>query len=259
MAGLGRRTFAPGEVLTASNVMNYLQDQAVMNFADDGARGSALGSAVSEGMVSYLADTDNVEVYRAIGTAAPGWSPLAYVGDTSSVGLIPVRPSSVVIATGSGSANDLGVVSFTGASSVSLNDVFTSGYTNYKIIFNAVPSSTGTINLRFRNAGTDNTSTNYTYSYFVHTNGSVGAGAGASGQNIGLLGGANTNGLHYDMTVYEPLSTQTFTSITHNGLHSATGDLGFITYTVKANTFDGFSLIYSGTFSGNVQVFGYNG
>jgi len=63
MAGLGRRTFAPGEVLTASNVMNYLQDQAVMNFADDGARGSAIGTAVSEGMVSYLADSDVIEVY----------------------------------------------------------------------------------------------------------------------------------------------------------------------------------------------------
>jgi hypothetical protein len=43
--------------------MNYLQDQAVMNFADDGARGSAIGTAVSEGMVSYLADSDAIEVF----------------------------------------------------------------------------------------------------------------------------------------------------------------------------------------------------
>jgi len=64
MPGLGRRTFAPGEVLTATNVMGYLQDQAVMNFSDDGARGSAIGTAVSEGMVSYLADSDIVEVYN---------------------------------------------------------------------------------------------------------------------------------------------------------------------------------------------------
>jgi hypothetical protein len=64
MAGLGRRTFAPGEVLTASNVMNYLQDQAVMNFAGTAARGSAIGTAVSEGMVSYLSDSDLVEIYN---------------------------------------------------------------------------------------------------------------------------------------------------------------------------------------------------
>ena len=61
--GLGRRTFAPGEVLTASNVMNYLQDQAVMSFAGTAARGSAIGTAVAEGMVSYLQDTNAVEVY----------------------------------------------------------------------------------------------------------------------------------------------------------------------------------------------------
>ena len=60
--GLGRRTFAPGEVLTASNVMNYLMDQSVMNFADSTARGSALGTAASEGMVSYLNDTSFLQV-----------------------------------------------------------------------------------------------------------------------------------------------------------------------------------------------------
>ncbi len=63
MAGLGRRTFAAGEVLTASNVMAYLQDQTVMNFAGTAARGSAIGTAVAEGMVSYLADSNTVEVY----------------------------------------------------------------------------------------------------------------------------------------------------------------------------------------------------
>lgn len=63
MAGLGRRTFAAGEVLTASNVMGYLQDQAVMNFAGTASRGSAIASP-SEGMVSYLADTNLIEVYN---------------------------------------------------------------------------------------------------------------------------------------------------------------------------------------------------
>jgi hypothetical protein len=43
--------------------MNYLQDQAVMNFAGTAARGSAIGTAVSEGMVSYLADSNSIEVY----------------------------------------------------------------------------------------------------------------------------------------------------------------------------------------------------
>lgn len=76
MPGLGRRTFAPGEVLTATNVMGYLQDQAVMNFAGTAARGSAIGSAVSQGMVSYLDDTNSIEVYKTVGTAVAGWEPV---------------------------------------------------------------------------------------------------------------------------------------------------------------------------------------
>jgi hypothetical protein len=67
MPGLGRRTFAPGEVLTATNVMGYLQDQAVMNFAGTAARGSAIGTAVSEGMVSYLADSNAIQAYDGSG------------------------------------------------------------------------------------------------------------------------------------------------------------------------------------------------
>jgi hypothetical protein len=73
MPGLGRRTFAPGEVLTATNVMGYLQDQAIMNFAGTAARGSAIGTAVSQGMVSFINDTGVFETYyNSFGTANPG-------------------------------------------------------------------------------------------------------------------------------------------------------------------------------------------
>ncbi len=57
MAGLGRKVFTAGEVLTAANVQDYLQDQAVMVFAGSAARGSAIGTA-TEGMVSYLTDNN---------------------------------------------------------------------------------------------------------------------------------------------------------------------------------------------------------
>lgn len=63
MAGLGFKDFADGDVLTAAQVQGYLQDQAVMKFADSSARTTALGTAVAEGMLSYLDDTDAVEYY----------------------------------------------------------------------------------------------------------------------------------------------------------------------------------------------------
>jgi len=62
VAGAGFKTFGVGDVLTASDVNTYLMQQSVMSFADSGARGSAIGTA-SEGMLSYLADTNTLEVY----------------------------------------------------------------------------------------------------------------------------------------------------------------------------------------------------
>ena len=72
MAGSGRKTFASGSILSAADVQNYLQDQAVMVFAGTASRGSAIASP-SEGMVSYLTDADQIQVYN--GTR---WIPQAY-------------------------------------------------------------------------------------------------------------------------------------------------------------------------------------
>lgn len=63
MAGLGKKTFNAGEVLRAADVNGYLMDQTVQVYAGTAARGSAIGTAVSEGMVSYLADSNDVQVY----------------------------------------------------------------------------------------------------------------------------------------------------------------------------------------------------
>lgn len=63
MAGLGHRAWIPGEVISANNVQQYLQDQSVMVFNNATTRGSALIGFVAEGMVSYLKDTNAVELF----------------------------------------------------------------------------------------------------------------------------------------------------------------------------------------------------
>ena len=70
MAGLGRKVFSAGEVLTAANVNGYLMDQAVMVFDDATARSSAIGTPTA-GMVSYLVDIAQVQAY---GGTAIGWT-----------------------------------------------------------------------------------------------------------------------------------------------------------------------------------------
>jgi hypothetical protein len=79
MAGLGRKVFSPGDILAAADVQGYLQDQAVQVYDDSTDRSTTLGTAVSEGMVAYLKDTNAVEVYDGA-----SWGPVA-TGDITAV------------------------------------------------------------------------------------------------------------------------------------------------------------------------------
>lgn len=63
MAGLGRKIFTAGEVLTAANVQGFLQDQVVQVYDDATDRSTVLGANVTEGMVAYLKDVNTVQVY----------------------------------------------------------------------------------------------------------------------------------------------------------------------------------------------------
>jgi hypothetical protein len=67
-----RKVFTAGEVLAAADVNTFLMDQAVMTFAGTAARGSALASP-TEGMVTYLADTDTFQFWN--GTAYASLAP----------------------------------------------------------------------------------------------------------------------------------------------------------------------------------------
>ena len=75
----GWKEWAIAEVVEASDFQTYIQDQVVQVYADSGARGSALGTAVAEGMVSYLEDTNAVEYYDG-----SSWQGFA-VGDITAV------------------------------------------------------------------------------------------------------------------------------------------------------------------------------
>lgn len=80
MAGAGYKLFNTGDVLTAAQVNTYLMEQTVMVFADAAARTTALTGVVSEGMISYLKDTNATEVYN--GSA---WVGITGDGDITGV------------------------------------------------------------------------------------------------------------------------------------------------------------------------------
>jgi hypothetical protein len=57
-----RKVFDSGEVLSATDVNEFLMNQMVQTFAGTAARGSAISTPV-EGMLTYLADSDTFEYY----------------------------------------------------------------------------------------------------------------------------------------------------------------------------------------------------
>lgn len=80
MAGAGYKLYSTGDVLSATDVNTYLQQQTVMVFASSTARTTALSGVLAEGMVSYLQDTNAVEVYDGA-----AWVGVGNVGDITAV------------------------------------------------------------------------------------------------------------------------------------------------------------------------------
>ena len=124
MAGAGYKLFNTGDVLTAAQVNTYLQEQTVMVFANSTARTTALSGVLAEGMVSYLQDTNAVEVYNGsawVGVSGAGDVTEVQAGTGISVasgtGPIPVVTNTmateitaagdIVVGTGSGTFDNL--------------------------------------------------------------------------------------------------------------------------------------------------------
>jgi hypothetical protein len=178
-------------------------------------------------------------------------------------GMKMVVPTSVAVGSGSGSVDTNGAVTFSGASSVSLNGCFNSSYDNYRIVFTNTNASNAIFNMRMRASGTDNSTassygTNYTY---VALSGGAAAGNGYNNGTSWALDGSsnyyNSNG-HID--TFRPFQTEmTRINFSHTGLDGAnyynwTGG-GNHTQTVS---YDGFTIYpTSSTISGTIRVYGY--
>lgn len=169
-------------------------------------------------------------------------------------GLKKIVPSSVAVGSGTGSADSLGTVTFTGVSSVSLNGVFSSTYDNYWIVWNVTNNSgTSTCTLRFRTSGTDySTADAYGSGY------GLGLGpttityndSGATSLRLGSGNFQNSGGGH--ILVSRPTGRITYQNYVGSNATavSYSGSCG-------ATNFDGFSIITPGTISGTISVYGY--
>ena len=164
-AGLGFKDFTTGEVLTANDVDGYLM-QGVWVFASAAARTAAVTSP-QEGNMSFLKDTNSTEYY-----SGSAWVAVAPAGS-------------------SGALTFINRTTFSASAQVNVDSVFTSTYSAYLVVIEAMTAGTGADNaqLLFRRSGVSSTSGIY--------GASVGASYNTSPATLGT-----TNAAQWEMNEY---------------------------------------------------------
>jgi hypothetical protein len=204
-----------------------------MVFDDATARGSAIPSP-SEGMLTYNKDTSGLELYDG--------SAFGPVG--SDAGLIHIKTES-----------------FTGASAVNVNDVFSADFDRYVVIPTYVGSANAQCNVRLRVSGADDSSSNYQRQVFNVTDTATAFQriTGQNSMNNAFGHGTTSNGLVF-FDFHRPFNTS-FTYATCLGSIGGGDSLNAEQSTyrfVQTTSFTGFSIIVgSGNITGQLDVFGY--
>lgn len=152
----------------------------------------------------------------------------------------------------------LNTTTFTAVSSIAIDNIFTSAYSNYEILINLTGTSTANHTLNMRASGSTNSTSNYTYGSYVVIYGSNTV-TGAQAVNITTWSeGSRANAGDASATqwqVYNPqLAQKTFVQAnTTDG--SITRNVGML---FNATTqFDGFILQPTGgTITGTIRVYG---
>lgn len=174
-------------------------------------------------------------------------------------GLVLVKPSSVV----NGTDNGKGTVSFSGASTVSLNDVFSATYDNYMIVSRYTTSASGEIKLRLRVSGSDNTTSNYGDVTFLANNTTTRTQNVLASFSLMINATDSTNEKSFAINILQPFaSVRTQYTGTYAGIGGdVTGDqVGFTGGGFDATTsFTGFTIFPgAGNITGTISVYGYN-
>jgi hypothetical protein len=182
-------------------------------------------------------------------------------------GLHIVTPSSISVGSGTGSVSGQGAVTFSGASRISLNGCFNSIYDNYRIIFNPT-ASVGTdqpLSFRYRNNGSDISSSNYTGQRIVYFGTNIVASINVTGntvQSLSLLDSTTADRYFLNLEVYGPFLSRkkllraNIQTIANNGTAYGETHTG---WNDTATPVDGFSIYTAGTsISGTIRIYGYN-
>lgn len=247
--------------------------QSVAIFATSAARDTAYAKASAayrvQGVQAYQTDTGITYNYAAlynVSTNPGGRDAAGWYSTTKVDGLVPVQPTSVAVAGGTATANALGMVSFTTATSISLNGVFTSTYNSYKMIIRiSAQSAAAGLGYRYRNAGTDNSTSNYYQT--VLWNRSTGATQTSNSTNTAnyFFGWNNTLTASYLYWTGDIINPAVPSKKHLYGKGSGDDSTSYYVtdmasmFNLNNSTFDGITIFPSaGNVTGTIQIFGYN-
>lgn len=159
-------------------------------------------------------------------------------------------------ATGSSGLTLISVQTFSGSSGINIDNVFTSTYTNYRLIFSNVTTSTDIyVSYRERAGGTTN-ATNYKKGQYYRPYASAGFNSGGTEGNLFDLDTNSTSAMGATLELQNPATTAytgfQWAASTFYQAHTGQG------VHANATAYDGFALFpYSGTMSGTVSIYGY--
>lgn len=237
----------------------------------------ATGAYDSNGIWQY-GESDNIALFSDLLNKSAASVSTAFTSDRarlatleagSLAGLIPVVPTSIVVATGTGATSTNGTVTVTGATNLSLNGVFTPKYRNYRIVFNMnCPTTGSSFSMRLRAAGTDNSAASYSYVGRRAISWSYGDGGGTATTSWSLIEGISGQGTTQtsvatiDLTTPQVSTVRTGLILQSGFIAEGSAYYGSAFYAGSHNvtaSFDGVSFIPAGgTFTGTVNVYGYN-
>ena len=165
--------YASGEVLTAANL--NLTNSGIPVFATTVTRDAAFGGAnekvLAEGQFAYIEATNTTQYYDGAAWQTVGVTP----------GLVCVKAETA----------------FTTAASVTADNVFTSAYTNYRLMLRTQAGGNITNVLQLRVGGVTATGANYNAQFITANNTSI---TGSRSLNSSSLAFAGANGAFF--TVY---------------------------------------------------------
>jgi hypothetical protein len=251
----------------------------------------ALNPETTLGDIAYRSATSNTNTRLAIGSAGqvltvaagvPSWAtptdqtPLTTKGDVFTFSTVDARlgvgANGTVLtadsaettglkwaAASSGALTLITTQSFTTSAALNINDIFSTTYDHYRLIFTMSNSASTAITARLRVSGADNTNSSYNTQRLTVSGSNVTAAVATSATSFEITDYTASETFIVDAMIYNP-----FASKNTNAIFQSTVEVP-PSYWVRSGLFDattsftGLSILpISGTITGTVSVWGYS-